>query len=92
MIPTEFITIETFAERMGISRATAYDWKQRGILIQGKHYLKFGRVLRVCWDSNLIETLLAACTVELPQVPARVQERKVPAKPTAGTPINWEYK
>ncbi|GFO65900.1 hypothetical protein GMPD_38190 [Geomonas paludis] len=91
MILTELITIEMFAERMAISRATAYDWKQRGILVQGKHFIKYGRIVRICWNSDLIEYLLAGCTVELPPVHARVHERKESSKSVVGTQINWEY-
>lgn len=87
----DLITIETFAKRVGISRATAFDWKRRNILVLGRHYIKFGRVVRVCWDPDLIRKLMEDCAESF-QAPRQVPRRKDVAVSGAGSTINWEYK
>lgn len=88
---TELITLETFAERMGISRATAFEWVRRQVLVQGRHYIKFGRVVRVCWDADLIQKLLQDCAVESPPTPRHTRETKDTVTGNRSL-INWDYK
>jgi len=54
---TEILTVEQFAQRLGMSRTTAFDWLKSGILVQGKHYFKIGRILRFVWDETMLLTI-----------------------------------
>jgi hypothetical protein len=51
---SELVTIEEFAQRLSISRTTLFEWLKTGILEQGKHYIKVGRILRLYWDESLL--------------------------------------
>ncbi len=53
------ITIEDFARRIGIGRATAYSWLADGKLIVGRHVVRIGRVVRILWNDDLLAHLLA---------------------------------
>ncbi|AJE03658.1 helix-turn-helix transcriptional regulator [Geobacter pickeringii] len=53
------LTIESFAEKLGISRSTAYSWLADGKLVVGRHVVRIGRVVRVVWDDDLLAHLLA---------------------------------
>lgn len=55
--PIEMLTIEEFVERMKISRTTAFQWIREGVLIQGQHYIKIGRILRFPWGPGLVQAL-----------------------------------
>ena len=50
----ELLTVEQFAQRLTMSRTTLFDWLKSGILVQGKHYFKVGRILRFVWDETLL--------------------------------------
>lgn len=86
LAPAELLTVEEFAERLQVSRATVFAWMQKKILVQGRHFLKYGRVLRFVWGVELIQELVAGCTVaEGAMAPVRVPRQVKP------NPINWEY-
>lgn len=53
----ELLTVEQFALRLTMSRTTAFDWLKSGILVQGKHYFKVGRILRFVWDETTLLTI-----------------------------------
>ena len=55
----EILTIEEFAERLRISRSTAYQWVVAGWLVTGRHVLHIGRVVRILWNADLIDYLLS---------------------------------
>lgn len=55
----EIITIAQFAERMSISRSTAYAWLTSGHLIPGRHVIRINQVIRILWTNDLISHLLA---------------------------------
>lgn len=46
---SEILTIEQFAERMQVSRTTVFGWLKQGVLQEGVHYFRIGRILRLCW-------------------------------------------
>lgn len=54
----EMLTLEQFAERLKISRSTAYNWLAEGRLIPGLHVLRLGRVVRILWSDDLVSHLL----------------------------------
>jgi hypothetical protein len=81
----EFITIEEVAERLHVSRATLFNWMQKGIFTQGKHFFKRGRVLRFIWGDDLVTALMG----DSPKI-----EAKPIAKPLSrknDSPLNWDY-
>lgn len=53
----EILTIEQFALRLAMSRTTLFEWIKTGILVQGKHYFKVGRILRFVWDETMLLTI-----------------------------------
>lgn len=55
---TEYLTIEQFADRLQLSRSTAYSWIAQGRLISGQHVLHIGGVIRVLWGDELMAHLL----------------------------------
>ena len=84
---SELLTIVQFAERLKMSRATVFSWIHRGILVQGKHFLKFGKVVRFVWSDNLLELLLIDCAKET----GRSTTKGTPRAARQTEPINWEY-
>lgn len=53
----EILTVEEFALRLTMSRTTLFEWLKSGILVQGKHYFKVGRILRFVWDESMLLTI-----------------------------------
>jgi hypothetical protein len=86
----EFLTIEQLADRLHVSRATLFTWKQSAQLIQGRHYLQRGRVLRFVWSAELAQILFSAPSSSEGMVsPGRVTASAL--KRTKHDPVNWEY-
>jgi hypothetical protein len=85
----EILTIDELAERLKLSRALVFEWVNRGILVQGKHFFKFGRVVRFVYSDNMLELLLNASGVE--ENHSTTKSVIVPARPTKPSPVNWEY-
>lgn len=54
---SEILTVEQFALRLTMSRTTLFEWLKTGILVQGKHYFKVGRILRFVWDETMLLTI-----------------------------------
>lgn len=53
----EMLSIEQFAERMGVKRTTIYEWFKSGYLRPGRHYLRIGRTVRFPWGPELVQKL-----------------------------------
>jgi len=51
----DVLTIEGYAERMKVSRATVFKWMHEGTLTEGRHYVKNGRVVRFPWSMLAVE-------------------------------------
>jgi len=82
--PSEVLTVEEFARKLHVSRATVFAWIKRGALTEGVHFFKLGRVLRFVWSCELLTGLLHGSGADRPQpVKAVIQEKP--------SPINWEY-
>lgn len=82
--PSEVLTVEEFARKLQVSRATVFAWIKRGALTEGEHFFKLGRVLRFVWSGALLENLLQSSGAERPQ-PVKTLTQEKPS------PINWEY-
>jgi len=53
----ELLTIEEYAKRFGVCRTTVFEWKKRGKLEAGRHFIKVGRVLRFFWSLDVLKDL-----------------------------------
>jgi predicted DNA-binding transcriptional regulator AlpA len=87
---TELLTVEQFAQRLQVSRATVFTWIHKQILVQGRHFLKFGRVLRFTWSDDLVACLLSESVQDQPVaipavVPVRLSSKKF------DNSLNWDY-
>lgn len=47
----DLLTVDEFAERLKVSRTTVFGWLKSGILAEGVHYLRLGRILRFRSDT-----------------------------------------
>lgn len=80
----ELLTVDQFAQRLQVSRATVFAWIQKNVLSPGKHYLKIGRVLRFLWSAQLLETINQGVAFATPQAEAPVRQKKASV-------MNWDY-
>jgi hypothetical protein len=82
----EFLTVEEVAERLHVCRATLFNWMQRGVFIQGKHFFKRGRVLRFIWGDDLVNAVLGESPANLESMTVVTHHRV-----KKDSPLNWEY-
>jgi hypothetical protein len=90
---TEILTIEQFALRLTMSRTTLFEWLKTGILVQGKHYFKVGRILRFVWDESML------LTIGMNRKDQKVTKQKKTVKPKgerrlhlpSSPPVNLDY-
>lgn len=86
----DFLTVEQFAEKLQISRATVFALMKRGALVAGRHFIRLGRVVRFPWSPELIAELLKATDEQ--NGPTLRQQRSIrPQRSTRGNPVNWDY-
>lgn len=85
-----FLTAEQLAKRLQVSRATIFNWMQKGILAQETHFFKQGRVLRFIWSNDLVLELMKGTGVDAKERPA-VKPDSMPIHNKKSSPINWEY-
>lgn len=50
---SELLTVDQFAQLLKVSRTTVFSWLNTGVLLEGIHYIRFGRVLRFRWVTDL---------------------------------------
>jgi len=86
---TSILTLDEFATRMHLSRATVFVWMNKGILERGKQYLKQGQVLRFLWSDELIRDIAGGASVVSPALPVKAPLRTF--KVTKDSPLYWEY-
>lgn len=86
----ELLTVEQFAERLQVSRATIFAWMQKKILVQGRHFLRLGRVLRFPWSDELVSSLLELSAQALP-LPSPPLSPVIVSRKKRPSAINWEY-
>jgi len=63
---------------------------QKQILVQGRHFFKFGRVLRFTWSDDLVSSLLHDSGQVLAVAAPAVRSVCLTRKKTDSS-INWEY-
>lgn len=86
----EMLTVLEFAKRLGVSRATVFNWMRGGVLVQGLHYFRRDRVLRFPWSEQALVRLMQGTT----DTPAPAPQPKTTIRPPRSQQqpsINWEY-
>ena len=78
---------------MKVGRTTVFQWIKDGTMIQGRHFLKIGRVLRIRWPEVLVQLgednlQLEAQNTE-PHPPRRLKTPRSRTNPKAA--IDLEY-
>ena len=53
----ELLHLEEYARRLKVGRTTIFKWKQEGVLIPGRHFIKRGKIVRYIWALDLIMEL-----------------------------------
>lgn len=84
------LTVQQFAQRLGVSRATVFNWMKRGILVQGLHYFRLDRVVRFPWSESALALLLQT-TAAKPTPPPRPRPSNRTPRSQQQPSINWEY-
>lgn len=70
---SELLTVEEFAQRLRVGRSTVFLWIASKKMIQGIHYFKIAKTVRIPWCMEL----LASLSVENEETePAPVRSRK----------------
>jgi excisionase family DNA binding protein len=54
---SELLTIEEFAKRYRVGRSTVFFWIASKKMIQGIHYFKIGKTVRIPWSMELLAAL-----------------------------------
>jgi hypothetical protein len=54
---SELLTIEEFAQRYRVGRSTVFLWISSKKMIQGVHYFKIGKTVRIPWSMQLLAAL-----------------------------------
>lgn len=86
----ELLTVDQFAQRLQVSRATVFTWMQKQILVQGRHFLKIGRVLRFTWSVDLVACLLQDSAQTVPAAAPAIRPVNLTRKKIDSS-LNWEY-
>ena len=73
MTDHQILTIDQFAERMQISRSTAYSWVADGAL--GSFLIRHKSIVRIVWSAKLLEHLQEISSQQ-PEAPKSVLRRK----------------
>lgn len=55
----ELLTVEEFAQRYRVGRSTVFFWIASKRMIQGIHYYKIGKTIRIPWSLELLASLSA---------------------------------
>lgn len=53
----ELLTVEEFAQRLRVGRSTVFLWIASKKMIQGIHYFKIGKTVRIPWSLELLASL-----------------------------------
>jgi hypothetical protein len=86
----EVLTMEEFMERMKISRSTVLDWKKKGHLKPGKHYIQKGHVIRYLWAKDVVLDLCDPEIMKVGPIKKIPAVKRVPRKsPAIG--VNLDY-
>lgn len=86
----DLLTVEEYAEKLKVSRTTVFGWLKNGLLEEGKHYFRLGRIIRFVWDTGLLlkQKKQTKATRDLKSLrPTNEKTRRIPSQ--AG--INLDY-
>ena len=83
----ELITVEEFAEKLKIGRTTVFQWLKDGTLVQGKHFIKIGRVIRFQWPD--VVDLIVMDNIKNPESEKKL--RNEPVQPRQKAAIDLQY-
>ena len=53
----ELLTVEEFAKRFRVGRSTVFDWIASKKMVQGIHYFRIGKTIRIPWSLELLASL-----------------------------------
>ncbi len=53
----ELLTVEEFAARFRVGRSTVFSWIASNKMVQGIHYYKVGKTIRIPWSLDLLSSL-----------------------------------
>lgn len=84
---SDFLTVEEFAEKLKVSRSTVFSWLKSGLLQEGKHYFRIGRIIRFVWDASLLIGRIKPKKRKQFTRPSAERTKCVPSQPV----INLEY-
>lgn len=74
----ELLTVEEFAVRFRVGRSTVFSWIACNRMVQGIHYYKVGKTIRIPWNMELLASLSAESTEpEIPPVKSGEKNRHV---------------
>lgn len=54
---TELLTVEEFAKRLRVGRSTVFDWIAKKKMVQGVHYFRINKTIRIPWTLELLASL-----------------------------------
>ena len=87
----ELITPEEFISRLKIAKSTLHLWKSKGWLLAGRHFVKFGSVVRYFWSEDRLIEIHENCNRD--HSPQRQNlAPPIPSPIVTGERINWDYK
>lgn len=84
---SDLLTVEEFAEKLKVSRSTVFGWLKNGLLQEGKHYFRIGRIIRFVWDAGLFIGRAKPKNRKQFTRPAAERAKRAPSQPG----INLEY-
>ncbi len=91
------LSIEQFANKMGVRRTTVYEWLKSGHLVSGRHFIRIGSTTRFPWGPELVQKLFEdslrpeqpeAMSIEEPVIKPLL---KVPAVGKHRLQVNLDY-
>lgn len=86
----DLLTVEEYADKLKVSRSTVFNWLKSGLLEEGKHYFRLGRIIRFVWDTGLLlkqnKKRKATRNFKLPR-PTGEKTSRIPSQPG----INLDY-
>jgi len=84
---SDLLTVEEFADKLKVSRSTVFSWLKSGLLQEGKHYFRIGRIIRFVWDAGLFIGRAKPKKLKQFTRPPAERPKYVPSQPG----INLEY-
>lgn len=86
----ELITPDEFISRMKIKKSTLHLWKSKGWLVPGRHFLKFGSVVRYLWSEDRLIEIHENSNRDNSQQRLHL-DPLAPSPLVTGERVNWDY-